>query len=78
VGTGFYVLCFLVLLLETLVGLTGFALHLHADMVAEGGSLFERVVHGAPIFAPMLFPNLSLLAGIGLWNHWRLARVEKP
>jgi len=78
VRTGFYVLCFLVLLLETLVGFTGFALHLHADMAAEGGSLFERVVHGAPIFAPMLFPNLSLLAGIGLWTHWRTTAVEKP
>jgi len=67
VGMGFFLLCALMLGFQVLVGLTGFALHLHADLVAEGGSLFQRIVHGAPIFAPMLFPNLALLAGIGLW-----------
>jgi hypothetical protein len=66
-GTGYFLLCLMGLLLEVLVGLAGFALHLRADLVAEGGSLFQRVVHGAPIFAPMLFPNLAVLAGIGLW-----------
>ena len=67
VGRGYYLLCGWVLAFEALVGVVGFALHLHADLVAEGGGLFERVVHGAPILAPMLFPNLALLAGIGLW-----------
>jgi len=65
-GTGYFVICMLGLALEAFVGLTGLALHLHADWVAEGGSLFQRMVHGAPVFAPMLFPNLALLAGIGL------------
>jgi hypothetical protein len=67
VGSGFFRLCALLLVIETLVGLTGFVLHLRADWIAEGGTLFQRVVHGAPVFAPMLFPNLSVLAGIGLW-----------
>jgi hypothetical protein len=67
VGMGFFLLCALMLGVEVLVGFVGFALHLHADLVAEGGSLFQRVVHGAPVLAPMLFPNLALLAGIGLW-----------
>jgi hypothetical protein len=55
--------------------LVGFALHLHADLVAAGGGLMERVVHGAPILVPMLFPNLAVLAGIGLWA---LARTPFP
>jgi len=67
VGRGFVALCFLMLFLQVLVGLAGFVLHLHADLVVERGSLFQSIVHGAPIFAPLLFPNLALLAGIGLW-----------
>ena len=66
-GFGYVLLCVPVLLLEALVGLAGFVFHLRADWLAEGGSLFQRIVHGAPVFAPMLFPNLALLAGIGLW-----------
>ena len=67
VGPGFTLLCWLMLAAQALVGVAGFALHLHADLVADGGSLFQRVVYGAPVFAPLLFPNLALLAGIGLW-----------
>ena len=60
-------LCAAVMLSQAAVGFAGFALHLEADLHAAGPTLFEKVVHGAPIFAPMLFPNLALLAGIGLW-----------
>ncbi|HEX7653579.1 MAG TPA: hypothetical protein VF607_08735 [Verrucomicrobiae bacterium] len=77
-GTAYFRFCLAVLLLEALVGLTGFGLHLHADLVAEGGDLFQRVVHGAPILAPMLFPNLALLAAIGLWAFYRPAPVPVP
>jgi hypothetical protein len=55
------------MLLQAIVGLLGFALHCHADVHGVGPTLFDRVVYGAPIFAPMLFPDLVLLAGIGLW-----------
>jgi hypothetical protein len=42
-------------------------------------NLFEKVVHGAPIFAPLLFPILALLAGIGLWVlRQKSSTVEKP
>jgi hypothetical protein len=67
VGLGFRLLCWLMLAGQMLVGVAGFALHLHADLVGDGGNLLQRVVHGAPVFAPLLFPNLALLAGIGLW-----------
>jgi hypothetical protein len=76
VGLGFILLCFLLLGLQALVGVVGFALHLHADLTAEGGSLFQRIVHGAPVFAPILFPNLAILAGIGLLVLVRLDPIE--
>ena len=68
VKAGFFTLCFAVLAFQILVGLAGFALHLHADLNGTGKNLFENVVHGAPIFAPLLFPNLAVLAAIGLWT----------
>jgi hypothetical protein len=67
VPRGFFMLGFAVLALQVLVGLTGFWLHLQADLHAAGRDLFDKVVHGAPVFAPLLFPNLALLGGIGLW-----------
>lgn len=59
--------CAMVMVLQAVVGIAGFVLHVNADLHAVGPTLFERIVHGAPIFAPMLFPNLALLAGIGMW-----------
>ena len=59
--------CATVMILQVVVGIVGFALHLSADLHATGKTLFDRAVHGAPIFAPLLFPNLALLAGIGMW-----------
>jgi hypothetical protein len=57
----------LLLALETLVGVLGFALHLRANMARPGESVWARFIYGAPIFAPLLFANLAILAGIGLW-----------
>jgi hypothetical protein len=68
VEKGFFTVCFAILLLEALVGVAGFGLHLHATMGDVGKNLFDKAVHGAPIFAPLLFPNLALLAGIGIWT----------
>ena len=55
------------MLFQALVGLIGFGLHLRADIYGVGPTFFDRVVYGAPIFAPMLFLDLVLLAAIGLW-----------
>lgn len=52
---------------QVLVGMFGFALHFKADMSGPASSLFENLVHGAPVFAPLLFANLALLAMLGLW-----------
>jgi hypothetical protein len=37
----------------------------HSDV--PSASLFDNFVYGAPAIVPVLFPNLALLAGIGLW-----------
>jgi hypothetical protein len=67
VDRGFFKLCFGLLALQVIVGLTGFALHLQADLNASGKNLLEKAIHGAPIFAPTLFCDLAVLAGIGIW-----------
>ena len=63
----FLKLCGLVMLAQTAVGALGFCFHALADWHKVGENLFQRIVHGAPIFAPTLFCDLAVLAGIGLW-----------
>ena len=60
-------LCGGVMLAQVAVGAIGFGLHARADWHGTGENLFLRIVHGAPIFAPTLFCDLAVLAGIGLW-----------
>lgn len=56
-----------VLALQVAAGLLGFALHARANLARAEGSLFERLVFGAPSFAPLLFADLALLGALGLW-----------
>jgi hypothetical protein len=69
----FLLVCTAVLTVQAAVGLLGFALHVRADLRAPAATLFERLVAGAPPMAPLLFPNLVVLALIALWT-WRLHR----
>jgi hypothetical protein len=71
VSRSFVRVCAALMLFQAAVGLTGFGLHLHADVHGVGPTLFDRIVYGAPVFAPMLFPDLVLLASIGLWVLYR-------
>ena len=63
------------LALQVVVGLLGFALHV-APLLGEASSapLFNRVVYGPPPFAPLLFTNLAIPAGLGLWALGRESR----
>jgi hypothetical protein len=61
-------LCALVLGLQALVGLAGFILHTSANLHGPSPDMFDNFIYGAPAMAPLLFPNLVLLAGIGLWG----------
>ena len=55
-------------LFQFFIGSLGFVLHLKANL--EGTSnIWDNFVYGAPIFAPLLFANLALLAIIGLWGR---------
>ena len=66
VPPGFHRLCNSVLLLQVLVGALGFILHFWADLHGPAGRLVDNLLSGAPPFAPLLLPNLSLLALIAL------------
>lgn len=68
---GFGLLTLGVLGLQAVVGVVGFALHLGADLARPGAALSERLIHGAPLFAPLLFADLALLGAIGLWARLR-------
>ncbi len=61
-------LCLVVLAIQALVGIVGFWFHLQMNFYTPGTSLFEKSVYGAPPMAPLLFPNLVVLALIGLWE----------
>jgi hypothetical protein len=54
-----------VLALEAAVGVVGFVLHALPALRGAGAPLAERVLFGAPPFAPLLFADLALLGALG-------------
>ncbi len=58
------------------VGLLGSYLHLRANWSRQSASLWDTFVAGAPIFAPLLFADLALLAVLGLWAQAQCLAVE--
>lgn len=68
--------CGWVMLLQASVGVLGFVLHGLADLHGTGPTLFDRVVYGAPIFAPLLFADLVILALIGIVILYRATPEE--
>jgi hypothetical protein len=60
-------LCALVLLVQVAVGLLGFVLHTRANLRGPSQDRLENFIFGTPALAPLLFPNLALLCGFGLW-----------
>lgn len=60
-------LCGLVLAVQAAVGLLGFYYHTAANLRGPSPQWRDNFINGAPALAPLLFPNLVLLAGIGLW-----------
>jgi hypothetical protein len=60
-------LCAAVLALQALTGVAGFLLHAAAVVRQPAASWFEKILSGAPPMAPLLFPNLAILGGIGIW-----------
>ena len=60
--------CIVVMIFQILVGLLGFGLHLFANLRGPATSFATNIIYGAPLFAPLLFANLAILALIGLWD----------
>ena len=60
-------LCAGVMAAEMLIAVIGFVLHAGANMKGPSDSIVDNFIFGAPIFAPLLFANLAILALIGLW-----------
>ncbi len=70
-------LCATVIALQIVVGVAGFFFHIAAsfdmatDMHKPLAAIFDKLINGAPPMAPLLFPNLSLLALYSLWAYSR-------
>lgn len=71
IDRGFLLWCGAVMLVQVAVGIAGFYFHTAANLGGPSESLFDNFVYGAPSLAPLLFPNLVLLASIGLWTMRR-------
>jgi hypothetical protein len=56
-----------VLAVVTIVGVAGFALHVRSNLARPAANVWEAFLYGAPLFAPLLYPNIAVLAAIGLW-----------
>jgi hypothetical protein len=66
------------LLGQALVGLLGFYLHTAANLHGTSPNRRDNFIFGAPALAPLLFPNLVLLAAIGLWVLAKHERAASP
>lgn len=66
-----------VMAIQAVVGLVGFYFHLAANIRAPGTNVFDKLVYGAPVLAPLLFPDLVLLALMGMWVLHRGRRSRK-
>ena len=60
-------LCLWLMALQAAVGTLGAYYHSGATLAGPMDTLWENVLYGPPVFAPLLFPNLAALAAIGLW-----------
>ena len=75
----YVVACIPIMIIQAFVGILGFYYHNAANLSAPGKTFLGRFVYGAPPLAPLLFPNLVLLATIGLWAlrpHLPLDRAD--
>ena len=63
--------CLAILVLQVIVGGAGFILHALADLHGPSHRLFSNIISGAPLFAPLLLPNLAILGFLGLFAHQR-------
>ena len=73
VNRPFLRLCAIVLVVQMVVGGLGFTLHLRGIAGGIGPDTWANLLYGPPIFAPLLFVDLALLSGIGVFDLVRSA-----
>lgn len=56
------------LMVALLTGVVGFVLHVIPILQETAGTFRDRVIYGPPLFAPLLFSDLSLLGGLAVWD----------
>jgi hypothetical protein len=76
VGATYLKACVYVVAIQAAVGLVGFALHALSILRQPAAGIIERLSSGAPLMAPLLFPNLSILALMSLWVLRQRLAVE--
>ena len=54
------------MLLMILTGMIGLILHVRFDLTTQGAVVFERMIRGAPVMAPMLFADMGTIGLIAL------------
>jgi hypothetical protein len=59
-------ICLGLMVVEIVVGVAGWILHLDAIATSPMQELWTKLIYSAPLFAPLLFVDLALLAMIGL------------
>lgn len=57
-----------ILALAAATGVVGFVLHVAPSLTDTRATLADRIIYGAPVFAPLLFPNLAILAALAVWD----------
>lgn len=67
----FLTFCALVMFVQVGIGLLGFYYHTAANLNGPAPTPLDNIIYGAPPLAPLLFPNLALLAMLGLWGLHR-------
>ena len=68
---GFVNICLGICVLQAVTGLLGLYFHLAVDIKGAATQMSD-LVFGAPVFAPLLFVNLALLLGFGIWELKKL------
>jgi hypothetical protein len=68
VGQRYVRLCAGVMMVQVAIGVIGFMFHAVANLRGPSVHAWDNFVNGAPPMAPLLFPNLALLAFLGLWR----------
>ena len=55
--------------LQIAVGVIGFLWHCYANINSPVDDLYQKFIYGAPVFAPLLFCDIAILAVFGLYDR---------